>query len=339
LIHASKKGVSIVICCHNSAEKITQTLRNLQQQTQTETIPWEVVLVDNASSDGTANTAQEVWRESPVTLLRIVDEERLGLINARLKGLKEAGYEYISFVDDDNWVASDWIARVYEIMKLNPAVGACGGLNSAEFEGETPVWFDKFSRSYAVGEQGSAAGDVTEDIGVLFGAGLTIRKSAWNALSRAGFTFNLVGRKGNSLMCGEDYEICLALRLAGWKLWYEPSLRLKHFMPKSRMEWMYLRRMLRGAGESDAGLLPYYYCLNKDFKFRRPLWVRPVSRALRNLLPHIDKLVLMKFKKFEGDAEILNIERSVGLISRMFRRNSDFDRMVQKVMDADWVKN
>jgi len=331
-------GVSILICCHNSAKRIKPTLQHLMQQVDVESIPWEVIVVNNASTDSTLEVISSVWESGPFRNLRIVNEEELGLIYARLKGLMEASYECVSFVDDDNWVASNWVSTVHRIMKSHPEVGAVGGNISAVFEGMPPFWFDQVSRSYAVGIQGSKSGDISNDIGVLFGAGLSVRKVAWDDLRRSGFTFNLVGRRGGKLSSGEDYELCLALRLAGWKIWYDPSLSLRHFMPKDRLDWMYLRRMLRGVGESDIGLLPYYYALNKKSKLPRLYWLREVVACFRSLIPKVHKLALFKFKRSEGDLDVLQIERSIGLITNLVKQNKQFDRNVQQVQQASWIK-
>jgi hypothetical protein len=48
-----------------------------------------------------------------------------------------------------------------------------------------------------------------------------------------------------------------ALRLAGWRLWYKPRLRMQHFLPESRLQWDYLRQVSRGFGAATAGIDAY----------------------------------------------------------------------------------
>ncbi|MGH7265987.1 MAG: hypothetical protein ACREMB_14255, partial [Candidatus Rokuibacteriota bacterium] len=55
---------------------------------------------------------------------------------------------------------------------------------------------------------------------------------------------------------GGDAEICFALRLAGWRLWFEPRMRLRHFIQTHRLDWWYLRRLFRGVGASSVGFDP-----------------------------------------------------------------------------------
>ena len=130
--HATPLGVSVVICAHNAAARLPTTLDHLRRQEGAQDIPWEVVLVDNGSSDGTAAVARELW-DGPVPL-RVIGEPRLGQVHARIRGMTEAHYDLISFVDDDNWVASDWIARVMTAISAYPDAGACGGISEPIYE-------------------------------------------------------------------------------------------------------------------------------------------------------------------------------------------------------------
>ena len=120
-------GVSVIICCYNSAERLPETLRHLSAQKVPEGLPWEVVLVDNASKDDTVATARRCWPASTPAELRVVVEPEAGLSHARLRGIRGARYDLISFLDDDNWAAADWIERVHALFSSRPDLGACGG--------------------------------------------------------------------------------------------------------------------------------------------------------------------------------------------------------------------
>ena len=93
----------------------------------------------------------------------------------------------------------------------------------------------------------------------LWGAGLSIRWSAWEQLDSNGWRHLLGGRLGANLSGCDDLELSYALRFAGWKLWYEPRMRLQHFLPARRLHWPYLRRLHRGGGASSVGLDPYSF--------------------------------------------------------------------------------
>lgn len=334
-----KQGISLVVCCHNSAQRLPPTLEHLKIQTVPANIPWEVIVVDNASTDQTAETALSLWGNFQGAPLRVVSESKLGLINARKRGFQEAQYEFVSFIDDDNWVAPDWVNHVYDIMVSHPEVGACGGRSEAVFEQNPPSWFQEHLSKFAVGNQAESAGDVTWSRGYLWGAGLTIRKSAWEFLVSKGFSPLLVGRKGKNLSAGEDSEICLALRLAGWRLWYDPALYFKHYIPAKRMNWHYLRCLVRGFGASSVAL-SIYKMLSKGKKIdqlrgrSKKFWVYYARISFHFLWEK--KGLYLASRHVEGNHQILEIDYTLGKFLELIRQNEKFDANILALSQAEW---
>lgn len=339
-------GLSCVICCHNSAERLPQTLKHLAAQNVQEGLKWEVIIIDNASTDETEKTAVFTWNSTGKPApLRVVYEQRLGIGHARYRGIAEAKYNFVSFIDDDNWVSPTWVKMSLEFIQNHPDVGACGGLNKAVSNISLPWWFEKFQRSYAVGPQSEEPGDITRYPGVLWSAGMIIRKRAMLELINDGFSPLVIGAIGEKiLMRSEDYEMCMALRLRGWKLWYEPRLQLKHYIPAERLNWQYLRRLLRGVGMSSLGLDPYYFALqNKKMKkFKQRFFIRTwqiqVLISLITLSRYFRKLILSMTYPLEGDADTLLIERSIGRLLALLKQRKKYDIMLKKIQIAPWIK-
>jgi glycosyltransferase involved in cell wall biosynthesis len=332
-------GVSIVICCYNSAQRLPQTLSHLAAQKVPADLLWEVVMVDNASTDETSTVAQQSWTGSAP--LRVVREPEPGLNHARHRGFVAARYDLISFVDDDNWVCADWVRTIAEIMTQHPEVGACGGYNQAAPETSLPWWFERYQDSYAVGPQADEAGDVTDDRGFLWGAGLTVRKSVWQGLIEQGFQILLSGRKGEgpSTSC-EDYELCLAIRLAGWRLWYDPRLQLQHFIPSARLRWDYLRQLKRGFGAGSVGLDAYFNEHPQNFKLKAWLnqqWLfRVIVTQLKLLRYGRQYFLISSANSLEGDPEILEMEILLGRLSALFHYRDTYQLNQQTISQAPW---
>ncbi len=260
-----KLGVSVIVCCYNSVSRLPDTLEHIALQQCREEIDWELVIVDNASTDGTGEYAEYQWKQYQISVpIRVIHEASPGLIAARITGVQQAQYEFITFVDDDNWIAENWIELVYNTLKDKPLVGACGGHNTAVFEGDSPDWFPTFQHLFAVGQQASEEGVLPEEKYELWGAGLSLRRSAWMNMREKGFTSLLSGRKGKTLSAGEDAEICFALKIMGYQLYYNPSLQLRHFIPANRLEWTYVQRIAVGFAESRFILTSY------DYFYRKP---------------------------------------------------------------------
>lgn len=333
-------GVSVVICCYNSAKRLTQTLNHLVTQEVCQGLQWEVLIIDNASTDDTSQVALKYWLGDVSVPLRVVYESQLGLAYARQRGFKEAKYDIVSFIDDDNWICSKWVQLVSEIMNQQPNIGACGGFSEAVCEITPPNWFECYKGSYAVGPQGKVAGDITWTRGYLWGAGLTIRKSAWQQLVNGGFRHLLTGRQGSKFTAGEDSELCFALRLAGWRLWYEPRLQLKHFLPVCRLDWDYLRSIHRGFGSSTVGHDPYLFALKKKpaqnffkkLKSRiKETWQWQTLEVVKTLLYIYLELFLLFRHLPEGNPKVLKIERQIGRLTELLRIRNTYNLNIHEV--------
>lgn len=336
-------GVSVVVCCHNSAKLLPLTLIRLASQQLLEGLPCEVIVVDNASTDGTAALARASWPEHTTIPLRVIHEPQLGLSRARRRGIESAKYEIISFIDDDNRVCPEWCQVAVEIMRQHPEVGACGGYNEPDIDVNPPTWFSDHQSNYAVGRRSENAGDVTGSVGYLWGAGLTVRKSALSDLLSKGFQSSVSDRQGQELNSGGDTELCFALRLAGWRLWYDPRLRLQHYLPAGRLNWTYLRRMTNGFGRASVCLDSYEIALNGINRGMvgqiRCTWLWRVLATVKSLLKSPVKLALSFFLPLEGDADVLVIESHLGRLKELMRKAGMYSSHIKDIQNAKWRNN
>ncbi len=337
------QGISVVICCHNSVKRLGNTLEHILSQEVSAHIPWEILLIDNASTDDTANFALSYFRHKNLRSVsyRIIREERLGLSHARRRGFQEARFDILSFIDDDNWVSPKWVENVYQIMVKHPEVGACGGRTEAVFETPPPGWFERHQSKFAIGNQGLQSGDITDTRGYLWGAGLNVRKEAWNFLERNGFDFYLTDRKGSILLSGGDSELCFALRLSGWKLWYEDALFLRHYIPSNRLTWKYLRKLVYGFGVSSAYLSAYRIVLRRKnleglVGRSRMLWLYYVRTLIEKLMINRKKWYLSRHQPYEGDDEVLELDYLTGRLSGFLKQRNHFDSKIYALARARW---
>jgi len=265
-VQENPKGVSLVICTYNGAGRIKETLSHILRQDVGEEIPWEVIVVDNGSADDTARVAAISWQSR--IPFRVVSELKRGITNARACGIMHASFEYISFIDDDNWIAPGWVGEVYKTFSENPSTGMCGGMNTAVFEVPPPSWFGAVQSCYAIGKQGEKTSDITDARGFLWGAGMSLRRSLYLKIRAAGFDYHTRGRVGTRLSAGDDAELSLAFVAAGYRLWYCEKLMLEHYMPAGRLTWTYAKGLFRGLGESEYLLDLYRMFIRKtNFPF------------------------------------------------------------------------
>jgi glycosyltransferase involved in cell wall biosynthesis len=328
----------VAICCHNGEGHLPATLTHLKGQQVRSKIPWEILLVDNASTDRSAEVARQFWADTAAAPLRVVFEPRLGLTYARERGLHEARYEIVSFVDDDNWVASDWVTVASETMSADPELGAIGSINRAVSGIAFPQWFSRYCQYYAAADH---FGSSTMPAFMLNGAGMTIRRDAWREMVRNGFHSQLSDRVGVRLSSCGDIEWGLALALAGWKLRLEPRLRLEHHISADRLRWSYLRKLLRAVGESNVVLDGYYYVQQagpeaKDL-LRQHWWWHFLIEAGQLIWAHSSlRLLQAYFSEMEGNDDIADIELRFGRLLGFLALRSRYAAIRRDIARGPW---
>ncbi|WP_225035556.1 glycosyltransferase [Winogradskyella sp. SM1960] len=274
------KGVSIVLCTYNGKQRLEATLNHLTSQKLN--VACELIFVDNASTDGTKEFADAWWETHGNAAISYLSYEQPipGKSYAQDLGYEKANYKYLLVCDDDNWLCDTYIQTAFEVMEANPNIGALGGWCDAEFEGNKPAWFDQQAKYFAVSKQGTSSGDITLKKGCLYGAGMVLNKYHWLELKRLGFEHLLSCRKGNNLSSGGDTEYSYALRLLGYKIWYDERLYFKHYMTEGRMHLEYLSRLRKAMAYSNFMVLSYKELLTGN----KQSWAKVLNKGRKAFL-------------------------------------------------------
>lgn len=320
-----KPGVSIIICCYNSAERLPETLRHLALQEVPTNILWEVIVVNNASTDDTVEVAAHEWAKYNLSIpLRIIEQPKAGLSNARDKGFEMAAYEYCLFCDDDNWLQNDYVKLAFETMESDPMIGAAGGQGEAVFETNRPSWFSDKVWGYAIGKQLHKSGYVDQAKGYLFGAGLIVNKDKWKSLKMPFETMLCGDRTGIKLQSGGDTELCYIMIMNGYKLFYNEDLKFKHFIEKKRLDISYYKKLCQGFGQASAILSPYKYYLNGTVSLSSPIWLKDIIYISKSLINCIRK---------EKIVRITTVHVSLGYIKEAIFLRKEYDKRIKILMN------
>jgi glycosyltransferase involved in cell wall biosynthesis len=243
--------LTVIIPAHNPHPgRLRRTLAGLRAQT----LPaagWECLLVDNASAPAIEASA---FADAAPVGLRVVREPVPGLTHARSRGFTEARGEFAVLVDDDNVLDSGYLATVLELFAAHPRVGVLGGKSRPEFETTPPDSTKEFFGLLALRDLGEAplisnglrpAGVAHNEYPAFapIGAGMAIRRAAWEAWLRSPTHARLSDRRGGELTSGGDNDIVLCAMVAGWEAAYFPLLGLTHLIPTGRLEADYLARL------------------------------------------------------------------------------------------------
>ncbi len=241
--------LSAVICTYNGEQRLPQVLACLLAQLGTEHLAWEVIVVDNNSTDDTAQVVKTYQQQWPQDIpLRYAFEPRQGAAYARQHAIQIARSPLVGFLDDDNHPALGWVLAAHRFGQAHPQAGAFGSRIRGDFETSPPPNFDRIGAMLALTERGPKPliYDPRQKI-LPPAAGLVVRRQAWlNSVPARLSLADAIGFRA----AGEDLEVVLHMQRHGWEIWYNPAMRMQHQIPASRFERDYLLRLFRGIGLS-----------------------------------------------------------------------------------------
>ncbi|MEO6230484.1 MAG: glycosyltransferase [Ferruginibacter sp.] len=325
-------GISVIICCYNSVRRIQKTLEALLKQECISKISWEVIIVDNNSTDNTSAIASAIWVNSGTRIpLNIIEEPIPGLGNARRAGVSVANHPILIFCDDDNWLAPNYVQRVYELMHADNSIAACGGMGIPVFETEEPYWFYMYAEAFALGPQD--VNSETEGIFDLYGAGIAVQKEAIQTFYQSGYEPLLSGRVGKSLSSSEDTELTNAFVLMGYKLIFSEDLKFFHYLPKDRLTFSYLQQLFIAFGTDGPVRNLYYANLSKRFFHNR---VKSWSFHLLLSLVRLVKYLLYPPKKY---GRTVYFNWGMAYIKQLFVIRKDYRKLNERIASLKHIGN
>ena len=282
LANRSTLDFTVVIVTYNGAARIGAVLDRLRYQIGTADIVWEVIVVDNNSTDSTRAVIQQhqaSWRQD--VPLRYEFESQQGAGFARHHGTKVAHSPLVGYLDDDNLPWINWVRSAYCFAQQHPEVGVFGSRIRGKFTAPPPAHFERIAALLALTDRGPMPIPYRPESKVLPpGAGLVVRRQAW--LDNVPEERTLAEKFGER-EAGEDLEVVLRIQQAGWPVWYNAKMCMHHEIPGSRLTRAYLIRLCQGIGLSR-----YHTRMLSLPPWQRPLMVVPYAvNDVRKILRHV----------------------------------------------------
>ena len=237
--------VTVAICTWNRSELLRATLEKFTQLEPADGFEWELIAVDNNSTDDTSKVLAEFVDRLP---LRPLLERAPGKSNAANLVVREARGEYIIWTDDDVLVSADWVRKYVEAFRRHPDAEVFGGRIDPWFEGTPPRWladgFKAVAGVYAAMNLDHPGGIAPENFYPL-GANMALKRAAH---LRHSFDPRIGPQPGSSIR-GEEWMLVRALRREGAQVVWVPDATVQHFIPRARQTEAYLRDYFYGNGE------------------------------------------------------------------------------------------
>ncbi len=255
---SARPQASVIVPTRNRAPLLRRCLQSLVAQT----LPaeaFEVIVVDNGSSDDTAAVA----RSFETTLnLRLLHEAEPGLHVGRHAGWRAAASDVLMFADDDIEALPGWVEAVVACFDGDAAAALVGGNNFPAFEHEPPAWLARWWQRPV--DAGAGAGRALGYLSVLdfgpgraaidpacvWGCNFNVRRAALEAARG----FHPDGVPAERLRWRGDGEshVAAVIRARGWKTLFDGAASVHHAVTAKRMTPAYFEERAFAQGVSDS---------------------------------------------------------------------------------------
>ncbi len=217
--------ISVIVCTFNRREVLRETLRTLDESQLPPGIDWEVLIVDNNSSDSTRSECESFVQKNP-RRFRYFFESRAGKTFALNTGIANARGEILAFTDDDVKVDPHWLAEILCTFETFACAGIAGRIVPV-WNSEKPVWYSSEGPYKLMDADGryDLGDDPFETTAPAFGANLSLKREMFERYG--GFRTDLGPTPGKQNP-GEDTEMCRRLMAAGEKFMYAPRAIVCH---------------------------------------------------------------------------------------------------------------
>lgn len=239
---------SVVICTFNRVDHVQLAVESLTSQTVS-TNDFEIIVVDNASSDKTPEVIKSLLPS--IANLRYIREDQVGLSHARNRGTQESKGEIIVFLDDDAMAEPGFLAAHLLAFSQEPQPVATGGRIYLRWPLKRPDWVPQSQESFYSGL------DLGDEPGLLtfpkypYGANMAINRNL--LIEIGGFSVEL-GRRGRSLISGEERDLFLRISQLNELVMYVPNAVVHHYVLEERTERKWLLRRSLAQGRSDIAM-------------------------------------------------------------------------------------
>jgi glucosyl-dolichyl phosphate glucuronosyltransferase len=229
-------SASIIICTYNRSASLIDTLENITRMAVPKGIEWEVLVVDNNSSDDTRRKIEDFIRKGHSNIIYLFEGNQ-GKAHALNHAISKATGEVLAFTDDDALLDDDWLSLIIDTFnRYNP--DCVGGKVVPLWLAERPVWLkDNLLNVLAMLNYGDEMYELdwrTDQM--LYGVNYALKKEFF--INHGSFNTELCARGAGN----EDHELFQRLRRVHGRAIYHPGIVVRHKVFPERMEKTYFRK-------------------------------------------------------------------------------------------------
>lgn len=238
--------LSIIISTYNNAASLLRTLDSVAKQDYDKK-EWECVIVNNNSTDDTAERVAAFIKEHSDLNIRLVEELQQGLSFARNRGIAESKGRFVAFIDDDETINEGFVSAYIDIFHNHGAFVAAGALKVC-YDSKRPKWMSHYTEKMIANpfDLGNSVVTITKLV-TPTGGNMAFNREVFNLYGN--FDTNL-GRKGGELFGGEENDIFARIRDLGERVFYAPQAIAYHHIADRKLTPEYFDKLSYGVGVS-----------------------------------------------------------------------------------------
>jgi len=242
----SDKGatrISLVICTYNRDRYLPAALQSVSNQSFDQN-NFELIIVDNNSSDNTATICKEFISNHPHLNIKYCFEEQKGLSFARNRGMAEAGASIITYVDDDVILSPSFLREIALFFETNQDAVGAGGKVIPKYENDKePKWMNQYLNGF-VGkvDHGNKILQYSNSMKYPAGCNMTYRKEI--LLKAGGFNTQLTFRS-------DDKYIFYEIKKISDQIYYLPNAWLYHNIDAHRLTKTNFKKLFLKTGNEE----------------------------------------------------------------------------------------
>ena len=240
--------VSVVICSYNRAAYISGALDSLYQQTASKN-NFEVIVVDNNSTDGTEQVVSKWRSENPEGYFHYSTETNQGASYARNTGAKLAKGQWLCFMDDDAIATPSYIENIIKHIHAKPEAIGFGGRIIPKYIPSEPKWMSYYVSSLVGNFEYAPTACAFENGKYPIESNMIVKKDIYDSIG--GFNTALPGVVGTLRIGGEGKELFYKILALGHTIYYDPSICVHHVVEVKKLTSEYMYRVASGIGRGE----------------------------------------------------------------------------------------
>ena len=221
---------------------------------------FEIIIVDNNSTDNSEEIAKDFAKNNGN--IKYLKEKTVGYSAPRNSGWQNAAGNIVAYIDDDEIAAPDWLESIEKAFQIEEQPDIVGGIYLVQYDATPPDWFIESMGGTNKNRQKGLLNQRKDCY--LAGGNIAFKKEILEKLKGFSDDFNM---KNGFLMMGEDTDICQRAKNTGFKLFYDPDIKIYHRMNQNNYDIEIRKQKAEKTGMAARFVLGRLTFFNHYFKY------------------------------------------------------------------------